>query len=484
MSSPATTVVVTPARTDSGGRPDSQTSPAASSGLQRQQAPPDDQQQLCHSPVQPISKSCTPPILRSPATKPAPPPAPKSQTGLQGVELPPHYVEQQQQLARQGQLAEQARSPRSDRRAVPPAGLTRQDGQHARSPPGAQQAAARQPLPRASRPGSCPPIVLPPVRLGPPPPPVHSPRAVPSSVPNGHPSGGQHAQQRKQPPFREPRFRPLPPVPVGGGLLQASASDPAAALHAMPGFRPAGQQPWPGLTDGVGGFVLAAGSLPTAEIPTVPHYSSGVQLGGKKLALTLLLCKLRLSCGSVSLLPTQATPACLLRRRPVRHASSLRPAGGGCDASRSCTRSLRPVPRWSRDNFRPRPATARDGRWRTAAVLVRRRVPIRGLSAAPAWDAPRVGAHVARALQRQQECWPSSRMWHLPCHSNSRVGRRPAYAAQQPRRGPNAADCRTLIMCRTHQSLIRRNSYGMVEQRGQALQSCVRQRQHCDHVVH
>ena len=83
------------------------------------------------------------------------------------------------------------------------------------------------------------------------------------------------------------------------------------------------------------------------------------------------------------------------RSRPVRDAASARPAAGACGRDgRHRAFALRPALRWVRDGPRAR-AAARDGRRR--AVPVWRRVPLRGLRAAPARHAPCLGAHVTLA---------------------------------------------------------------------------------------
>ena len=289
-----------------------------------------------HTP--PMSEATT--VPDSAVATPPSPPAPQSQPGLRDasqdvphVELPPHYIEQQELARRQpstavatrpagrpnraataaltpaddvappigpasvkkhthqrsetlqervaGRGIEQQRPPGCSPRAMASQEQSRRVGQRKCSPRGAgSPAAAHQPLPRAARPGSCPPIGLPPVRLGPPPPPPRAPlsSAMPAVGSGGGANGQRQQQQRRlQPP--EPRFSPLPPVPGGGGGMPYLLPAPApttAPPHAVAGFQQsaARQQPWLGL-DGSGDGMFAAGPMPAAQIPTVPLFGPG-----------------------------------------------------------------------------------------------------------------------------------------------------------------------------------------------------------------
>ena len=183
-----------------------------------------------------------------------------------------------------GRGSEQLNSPVSSHRARASPTPPRNCGHRVRSPRGAAPGATadRPLLPRSSRPGSCPPIMLPPVRLGPPPP-VRSPSsAVPASGPTGLANARQQAQQRKQPPPPEPRFSALPPVSGSGGFHHVSAAASAAAQQPLRSVShlALGQQPWLGPAGGCDGLFAAAGSIPAAQIPTASVYSPGAASSG------------------------------------------------------------------------------------------------------------------------------------------------------------------------------------------------------------
>ena len=138
--------------------------------------------------------------------------------------------------------------------------------------------AGRPPL-HTSRPGSCLPSSLPPVRLGPPPPVRLAATAVGVPAQSSSVLGSQrHQPWQRQGPPPEPQMNPLPAVPA---VAQPHAFSPGAA---SPYSRPRPQQQlmaehqrWPGLAPDCTGLLMPAGTFPAVQIPGIPLCGPGGQ---------------------------------------------------------------------------------------------------------------------------------------------------------------------------------------------------------------